>query len=163
MSGRNFGDTMALLGVLSVFHIVGGAALGLALRQWCGARARGAPWTPSLLFWWGPLFGGLPLLFGLVTAEWGILAAQVVILAASVAIAFWLSEPLKEALGRRYLFFTILGLVFMLVAALVSWLMLRGGSSKAWQALFFGGLFYAAGSLAFCAGAMQWQKSSRRE
>ncbi len=159
MSGRNFGDTLALLGVLSVFHIIGGAALGLALQRWRAVRSKGEPWTPPLVFWWGPLFGGMPLLFGLVTAEWGILAAQVVIFVASVAIAFWLSEPLKEALGRRYLFFTILGLVFMLVAALVSWLMLRGDSPRAWQALLFGGLFYAAGSLAFCAGLMQWRKA----
>ena len=157
--GDVLGGGLSLLGFLSVFHVVGGIALGVGARQWRSAwQARANRLVPPFLLLWGALFGGLPLIFGLATQQGGLLAGQGAILLASFAITFWFYEPLKEGLGHQYVFMIVFGLVFISVGALVSVLMLRSDGTDPWQAVAMGGIFFAVGSLVLSAGIVQWLK-----
>ena len=152
-------EGLALLGFLAVFHVIGGAAMGIGARQWRIAwSTKGARALPFLLLW-GALFGGIPLIFGLATAEWVMLAGQAAVLLAAFAITFWFIEPLKEALGHQYIFMMVFGGIFMAVGALTGTLMLSSGEQSGWQALVLGGLFFAVGSLVFAAGIVQWARA----
>ena len=152
-------EGLALLGFFAVFHVIGGAAMGIGARQWRIAwSTKGVRSLPFLLLW-GALFGGIPLIFGLATAEWGMLASQAAILLAAFAITFWFSEPLKEALGHQYIFMMVFGGIFMAAGALAGTLMLSSGDQSVWKALVFGGLFFAVGSLVFAVGIVQWARA----
>lgn len=159
MSDSGAVEGLALLGFLAVFHVIGGAAMGIGTRQWRSSwSGRGVRTMPFLLLW-GAFFGGIPLIFGLATAEWGLLAGQVAILVVCFGITFWFIEPLKEALGHQYIFMMVFGGIFMAAGALAGTLMLNSGQQSVWQALVFGGLFFAVGSLVFAAGIVQWAKA----
>ena len=68
MSDSSAVEGLALLGFMALFHVIGGAAMGIGARQWRIAwSTKGVRALPFLLLW-GAFFGGIPLIFGLATA-----------------------------------------------------------------------------------------------
>lgn len=145
-----------VFGFLSIFHLIGGAAIGLGWRQWAAAwRAKGRR-TPPFLFLWGVLLGLLPLLFALVTRDLRVLGGQGAVLVVGWALAFWLARPLSEAVSRRFVWFIVLGLILMIVGSVLAVLAMDATPEDLWQRLAFGGLLFAIGSLILAAGLAQW-------
>jgi len=72
------------LGFLCVFHLIGGAALGYALR---GVLRGNFSCNSFFFFLWGGLFGGIPLAFGIQEFQKGapyFLAIQCVVFAIAI-------------------------------------------------------------------------------
>ena len=156
-------NPLLVLGFLSIFHLIGGMAIGLGWRQWADAwRAKGLR-TPPFLLLWGVLLGVLPLLFALVTRDWAVLAGQGAVLLVGWALAFWLARPLSQAVSRRFAIFIALGVILMVVGSLVAVLTMNASPEQFWQRLAFGGLFFALGSLILAAGLAQWLRPGRRQ
>lgn len=74
-------DPLIALAFLSLFHLIGGGVMGMALRGW---RSRSVNW---MLVVWALGFGGLPLLFAFA-APW-LLPVQLLELATAFCITFF--------------------------------------------------------------------------
>jgi hypothetical protein len=76
--------SISQLGFLCVFHLIGGAALGYALR---GVLRGNFSCNSFFFFLWGGLFGGIPLAFGIQEFQKGapyFLAIQCVVFAIAI-------------------------------------------------------------------------------
>jgi len=160
MAGDQLSEALTILGFLSIFHIIGGVAVGVGLRKWRSAWKSQLSRTPPFLLLWGILFGGMPLIFGLAGGLRSIFVAQAVILLASVAVTFWFFDPLKEMLSHQYMFLIAFGGVFIVVGVIVGGLMIR--TETGWQALLAGSIFLVVGTLILASGVAQWLKEMRR-
>ncbi len=153
--GEKLVDLLPMFGFLSIFHLVGGIAIGLGWRQWASAWRKEVR-TPPFLFIWGVLFGLLPLLFALVMRDWRLLAGQGVVLLIGWALAFWLAQPFGRAISRRFLWFIVVGAILMIVGSLLAVLAMDAGAEKIWERLASGGVLFALGSIILAAGLVQW-------
>jgi len=151
---------LALLGFLSIFHVIGALAMASGLRgvwYWLRDRERG-PGNAVFFIVWGAGFGCLPFAFGLgleSDKETGtplVLLGQVIIwgVVFLVALLFW-----DEAVDwiRPFLdtnvFLVGFGGIFMLVGAVVASLIIR---DELLFGLLFGSIFMLVGGLIFALG-----------
>lgn len=121
------------LGFLSVFHIIGGIALGSSIRGIRQLiRGEGGSLSNALFFIvWGGMFGCMPLTFGFepTIPNW-VLIAQVLILVAAVVITAIWGRTALDWLKPVFNVFTgllVLGGIFMIAGLLGAYTTLKGG------------------------------------
>jgi hypothetical protein len=144
---------LALLGFLSIFHVIGAVALASGLRaiwNWLRDKKRG---LGNGLFFivWGAGFGCMPFAFGLglaVDEEAGthlVLLGEVIVWGTAflIALFFWgdVIDWLRPFL-HPHMFLVSFGGIFMLVGAAVGSFMIR---ADLLFALLFGGIFLLVG------------------
>ncbi len=140
-------DTAIIFSVLTLFHLLGGAALGAGL-----AGRRGLPVA------WGLLIGGGPLYFGiergLALGSWLPLAWQLGVLAACAAAVGLPPRARVRALFLRPGMDRLMIGTFIMAAAatLAAWLEREG---SAWGAQVIGGIGFVFGAMWFGAGLKQ--------
>lgn len=140
---------LATLVFVCIFELVGGAALGVALR---GAFGRTASPTSWFFLAWGGGFAGIPLVIGaalfLGTGQPGLFAAQVFVFLATVFTAALVPDELFQAARTgeqaRFLISVIAGGMMTLFGATIILLTFRIGLGLA---LIAGVVLAAAGLL----------------
>lgn len=137
-------DTFIIFAVLSLFHLLGGAALGagLAGRRW-------------LLLAWGLLVGASPLYFGiergLKLASWLPLVWQCSMLAAAALVVSLPKGARVAALFlRRGMDSLMIGTFIMAAAAVMAAWLVREGAEIGSQII--GGIGFLFGAMWFGAG-----------
>ena len=151
---------LALLGFLSIFHVIGAVALANGLRaiwNWLRDKERG---LGNGLFFvlWGAMFGCMPLAFGLglaVDEEVGtplVLLGQAIVCGTAflIALLFWddLVDWVRPFLHPN-MFLVGFGGIFMLVGAAVAGFTIR---DDILFGLMFGGVFTFVGGVIFAIG-----------
>ena len=114
----NFMDTpVGLLAFLSIFHLIGGIALGMTFNRIVRERRLGGQ---SIFFIvWGGMFGCMPLTFGSQSEPW-VLAAQIGILALAIGIPFAIGGSLREGFQLKGVQNVLFGGIFLVVGFLVT-------------------------------------------
>lgn len=126
-------NPLVWLGFLSIFHIIGGIALGSSVRGIRQLiRGEGGSLSNSLFFIvWGGMFGCMPLAFGFDPAiPFWVLAAQVLILAAAFIITAIFGRTALNWLKPVFNVFTGLmafGGIFMAAGLLGAYATLKEG------------------------------------
>lgn len=139
-------DTTLVFGFLTLFHILGGGAIGAGL--W------GRRWLPVL---WGLLIGATPLYFGIERVaklhSGTALAWQLAVLAASAAAVAWRLPRLRALALRAGMSTLLIGTLIMMAGAVWgAWLSKSG--AEFWS-LIAGGLSFIFGAMWFGAGIKQ--------
>lgn len=101
---------LLFLAFLSLFHLLGGAGLGVALRP---LRLDG-PVNTGLAIW-GAMFGGLPL-FASIGAPW-LLPFQLIEVTAAGLLAFFFWDRAQELLGKPNIGLILFGGIFFMVGS----------------------------------------------
>jgi len=86
-------ETVGPIVFISLFHVIGGAALGITLRGWVNNPTRENLFRRVFFLIWGGMFGCMPLVFGI---ENGTLLVQIVVLLVAIAVPFMWLEHLRE-------------------------------------------------------------------
>ena len=151
---------LALLGFLSIFHVIGAVALANGLRgiwNWLREKERGLG-NAVFLVAWGAMFGCMPFAFGVGLAtddERGtfvILLGQAIVWGLSFLAALLLWNDVVDWLGPfldTNIFLVGFGGIFMLVGAAVGSFIVRDDLPFG---LLFGGIFFLVGGLIFAFG-----------
>lgn len=140
-------DTVIIFAVLSLFHVLGGAALGAGLR---GRRGLPAAW--GLLIGAGPLYLGIER--GLKLGSWVPLAWQLAVLAAcALAVGLPKASQLRAFFLRRGMTSLMLGTFIMAAAATLAAWLVRQGAVIGSQII--GGIGFLFGAMWFGAGLKQ--------
>lgn len=151
---------LALLGFLSVFHVIGAVALANGLRgiwNWLHEKERGFG-NAVFLVVWGAMFGCMPFAFGLGLAtddERGtsmILLGQAIVWGVSFLAALLLWNDVVDWLQPfldTNIFLVGFGGIFMLVGAAAGSFIVRDDLPFG---LLFGGIFFLVGGLIFALG-----------
>lgn len=151
---------LALLGFLSIFHVIGAVALANGLRgiwNWLREKERGLG-NAVFLVAWGAMFGCMPFAFGLGLAtdhERGtsmILLGQAIVWGVSFLTALLLWDDVVDWLQPfldTNIFLVGFGGIFMLVGAAVGSFIVRDDLPFG---LLFGGIFFLVGGLIFALG-----------
>lgn len=142
---------LGLLGFLSIFHIIGGIALGSTFNRIVRDKRIGGQ---SIFFIvWGGMFGCMPLTMGSQAAPW-VLAAQIGILALAIIIPFALGGTLGEGFRQQGVQTVLFGGVFLVVgmAALGMAIRLIPQDTAALGVLAFALIFMAVGVPTFIKG-----------
>ncbi len=139
-------DTALIFGLLSLFHLIGGAALGAGLS----ARR----WLPIA---WGALLGVAPLYFGAeriwLLGDWLPLVWQLAVLAVAAIGGGWRLPGLRAFFLRQGMASLMVGTLIMAVAAVTAaWLVNRGAELVS-QVV--GGIGFLFGAMWFGAGIKQ--------
>lgn len=142
-------DTALVFGMLTLFHALGGGALGAGLR--------GRRWLPVI---WGALIGAAPLYFGIERViklhSWAGLAWQCAALAASAAAVAWGLPRLRALFLHTGMNTVIIGTFIMMAGAVLgAWLDKLG--AEIWS-LLAGGLSFTFGAMWFGAGIKQLRR-----
>ncbi len=149
-------DSLAQLGFVGLFHVIGGIAMGFALR---GLRGGFSGNTVFLLVW-GGMFGCLPLAIG-----WNALGAagrpeffalELGIFIAAILITALMPDSLLESLKSPQVAPVAFGGLFVLIGIGVGAIMIQ---TDLLPALLFGGCFAGAGGLVFISGLAKVLKS----
>lgn len=140
-------DTVIIFGVLTLFHLLGGAALGAGL-----AGRRGIPVAWGLLIGGGPLYFGLER--GLKLGSWLPLAWQLaVLIACALAVGLLQRSRLRSFFLRPGMDRLMIGTFIMAAAAtLAAWL---EREHAAFAAQIIGGIGFVFGAMWFGAGLKQ--------
>ena len=143
--------SVSQLGFLCVFHLIGGAALGYALR---GVLRGNFSCNSFFFFLWGGLFGGIPLAFGIQEFQKGapyVLAIQFVVFAIAILVVAFISDELLETFRSPNIFSIAVGGVFLLLG--IAFLFTNIFDLKNWQdKLLGGGIFISTGGAVFLIG-----------
>ncbi len=132
---------LAMLGFVSIFHIIGGAAIGSGLRR----LSHGFALQPIFFIVWGVFFGVLPLYIGVseLTAKGFPLffAAEIMVLLGTILLVAFVPDWIAEAFQSQNIYLILFGSVFLLTGI--------GAGIAAWQESIAAGLamFFAFGSL----------------
>lgn len=139
----------ALFGFVSIFHVIGGAAIGVGLRR----LLRGVSVQPIFLIVWGSFFGVVPLFIGAVElAAKGMplfFAAEIAVLLGTILLVAFIPDWIAEAFQSQNIYLMLFGSVFLLAGI--------GAGIAAWQEDVAAGLamlfiFGGAGALMFGIG-----------
>lgn len=103
---------LGLLGFLSIFHIIGGIALGSTFNRI--VRDRRIDGQAVFFIIWGGMFGCMPLTFGSQSEPW-VLAAQVGILGVAIVLPFAFGGTLREGFRQPGVQNVVFGGVFLVV------------------------------------------------
>ncbi len=139
-------DTALIFGLLSLFHLIGGAALGAGLRG-----RRGLPVA------WGILIGVVPLYFGgervFLLGDWLPLSWQLLVLAVAAIGVGSCMPRLAAFFLRRGMASMMIGTLIMAAAAVIAgWLDSR---NAALISQVVGGIGFLFGAMWFGAGIKQ--------
>ena len=142
-------DPIVALVFVSIFHIIGGVAVGSTLR---GLR-NGFPCGKIFILIWGALFGCMPLAIGVETfTKTGaiyLLGIEILVLASAILGAALIPDWILESFSSVDLFPLGFGGLFLLVGLIV------GGFSLKTDPLFglvFGCIFGGVGAVVFILG-----------
>jgi hypothetical protein len=161
-------NPLSLFGFLSLFHIVGAAVLGDALRElWHGLR-EGDVSGCQLMFKiiWATMFGGLPFLFGIqfASSEDGtilFLVGEVVVWTAALVTTLLAKQAIRKALGpfmSQEILLMLFGGSFLLTGvALMSFLTREDRIDR----LLTGGIFALVGAAVFGFGLWRLLKATQ--
>jgi len=126
---------------LSLFHLLGGGGLGVALRplRTRPAGSRGCGVNVGLAIW-GLMFGGIPLLMAL-EAPW-LLPVQLCEMLVAFFITFFFWDRIRELLSHDNVLLVLIGGVFFMAGSGVASILLKDGDFllSAVIGLLFGGL-----------------------
>ncbi len=154
------------LGFLSLFHIIGGIALGSAIRGiWRNVRSRGeGAWMPSIFFVvWGSMFGCMPFAFGFdPTLPAWFLPAQLLIWGAPFILATFFGRAVLDWAGPLFNIGTgliVFGGIFMIAGLLGGYMIFSDG--ELFQAMLLGGIFGVIGLSIFILGLANLFKNAR--
>ena len=162
-------NLLVLLGFLSIFHVIGAAALANGLRGvWESVRADDRrAWNAFFFVVWGAMFGCMPFAFGLGLASDRETGTSVVLLGETivwgiaflVALLFWddVIHWLRPFLHPTT-FLVGFGGIFMLVGAVTASFVVR---DDLLFGLTFGGIFMLVGGIIFALGIWNLLKEIR--
>ena len=143
-------DSITILAFLSIFHLLGGAAIGFSVR----GILRGKPSLVSLfMIVWGAMFGCMPFAIGaslfiaLEAPHW--IAAEAGVLLVALIASALIPDTLLETLKSPAVSAIAFGGLFMLVGLGVGAVTMM---HEPLLALLFGGSFTGAGALVFFTG-----------
>jgi hypothetical protein len=144
---------LGTLAFLSVFHVIGGVAIGSAVRGWL--RGRFACRSLYLILW-GAMFGLLPLVMGVMvflpTGTVLFLGIQVGILLGTILVVALTPDWFVRAFDLQAMAPVLFGGLFFLVG--VGMGVVTYGESPV-SALLVGGLFAAVGGLVMVGGLVK--------
>jgi len=159
-------NPLFLLAFVSLFHIIGAAAVGTAVRNiWLAVRGEGGAIFSSIFFLiWGSLFGCGPLAFGLEPGQpaW-LLPAQIAIWGTAFSIAALFGRSALEWVRPLLSIQTgliVLGGIFMLAGVIAGSVALKSESGLL-EALLMGAVFGMIGFGIFLLGLVQLLKKLR--
>jgi hypothetical protein len=140
-------ETVGPIAFISIFHVIGGAALGITLRGWANNPTRENLFRRAFFLVWGGMFGCMPLVFGV---ENGTLAVQVVVLLIAIAVPFFWLDRLREMFSDQNVVLVGFGGIFLIAGLVAGGALLR---EREWLfAALFGGIFSLVGGGIFFAG-----------
>lgn len=144
---------LVALAFLSIFHTLGGVAVGLGLRSFVDAPSLKALPRQAFVFIWGGMFGCLPLFAGLESGP-GMLLAQIAILLGVIILTYLLRDYMREAFSNSNIVAIALGGVFLLTGMVGGWMFLFGDPDEPQRlaALVFIGAFGLTGGAIFLNG-----------
>lgn len=143
-------NALFVLAFLSIFHILGGGALGVALRNIREQPAAGCRSHFGLIIW-GLMFGGLPLMMGV--AEPLLLVFQLLEIVGALLATLFFWDRIRELLGRTNVMLTLFGGIFFAAGCAAAGFLIK---EKEWfMALLFGGLFGGVGAVVLSVGIKQ--------
>ncbi len=149
-------NPFAQLAFVCLFHLIGGIAIGSALR---GLRSGFSTNTIFFLVW-GSIFGCVPLAVGWnefgKTGGLGFFALELGVLVAAILIAALMPDTLVESLKSPQVAPIAFGGLFVAIGIGVGAIMAQ---SDLLPALFFGSCFAGAGGLVFVSGLTKLLKS----
>ncbi len=135
--------SLLVLAFLSLFHILGGAGLGVALRP-----LRAGDRVNVGLAIWGAMFGGIPLFMSIET-PW-LLPIQLFEIAAAALLTFLYWERVRELLGNTAVMLIIFGGIFFMAGSGAAGMLIKQRDFG--TAALFGGLFGGLGLLILLLG-----------
>ncbi len=142
-------DPIFVLIFLSIFHIIGGIAVGSTLR---GLR-HGFPSGRLFFLIWGTLFGCMPLAIGFETFANAdvvyLFALEMIVLAGAILGAALMPDWMLDAFSSAELLPLAIGGLFLLIGIIVGGVLLK---TEPIVALAFGGIFGGVGALVFFSG-----------
>jgi hypothetical protein len=147
---------LAQLGFVSLFHVIGGIAMGSALRGLRGGFSGGT----LFLLVWGGMFGCMPLAIG--ANEFGrtggpaFFAIELGVLIAAILVTALMPDTLLESLKSPLVAPIAVGGIFFAIGIGAGVLIAQ---TDLLPALLFGGCFAGAGALAFVSGLAKLLKS----
>jgi hypothetical protein len=149
-------EIFGFLGFLSIFHIIGGAAIGFTLR---GLRDGFSMRVPFMLVW-GAGFGGLPLVMGLAMfAQMEmpyLVLVQIFVFLGAILITALTPDWYFDAFKSKEIGMIGFGGIFLLVGIAVAVVSFR---EEPLVALIFGGIFGGTGAFVFWSGIQSLFKS----
>lgn len=153
-------NPLFLLGFFSIFHLIGGGAIGATLRRWVQRGLQAGIVNSLFMLVWGGMFGCMPLAFGLQPmAENGLplwlLPAQVTVLVTAIAVSYFFFEQIRAKFFRTSFFLMGFGAIFA-VAGLGAGSAVKHSGEDPLTGLMFSGLFFAVGAAIFYAGWWQF-------
>ena len=137
---------------ISIFHVIGGVALGTTLRGWADNPTRENLGGRVFFLVWGSMFGCMPLVFGLQTG-FSMLAAQLAVLLVAIVVPFFWLERLRELVSDQNVVRIGFGGIFLIAGLAAGGFLLREGE---WLfAVLFGGTFTLLGGGFFLSGLLK--------
>jgi hypothetical protein len=139
-----------LVAFLFPFHILGGAAIGIAVRRVIenGFKLKNLTGNGFLLLW-GGMFGGIPLLFGLAMGPGWFLPLQLIVFLGTVILVAWQFEWLRNVYSLPEMWLASFGFVFLAIGAGIAASLLSEGDTSG---LLFGLIFGGVGGLLMLIG-----------
>ena len=135
--------SLLVLAFLSLFHILGGAGLGAALRP-----LRDGGKVNVGLAVWGAMFGGIPLLMS-IEVPW-LLPLQLFEIGAAGLLTLLYWERIQELLGNTAVLLILFGGVFFMAGSGAAGMLIKQRDYG--TAALFGGLFGGLGLLVLLLG-----------
>lgn len=133
---------------LSLFHVIGGIALGLTLNRL--VRARRIDKQALFFVVWGGMFGCMPL--AMSEGDPRLLAAQVGILALAIGVPFAMGHSLREAFAQPAVQKIGFGGVFFVAGMGVLGVAIRSIGEAPLPIFLMAGVFVAVGLSIFVGG-----------
>ena len=147
---------LAQLGFVSLFHVIGGIAIGSALRGLKGGFSGGT----LFLLVWGGMFGCMPLAIGWdqfgAIGRPDLLALEFGILIAAILATALMPGSMLEALKSPQVAPIAFGGLFLLIGIGAGVIMVQNDPLPG---ILFGGCFAGAGAISFVAGLAKLLKS----
>ncbi len=149
-------DPLAQLGFVSLFHVIGGIAMGSALRGLRGGFSGGT----LFLLVWGGMFGCLPLAIGWNelggTGRADFFALELGILIAAILITALMPDSMLESLKSPQVAPIAFGGLFLLIGIGAGAIMVQ---TDPLPGIVFGGCFAGVGAISFVSGLAKLLKS----
>lgn len=134
-----------LTAFLLPFHVMGGAAVGIAVRRMIqnGFKLTNLTGNGFLLLW-GSMFGGIPLIFGLAMGPGWFFPLQIGVFLGTASLVAWQFEWLRDLYSQPAMWLASFGFVFFVIGAGIAVSLLAEGDTSG---LIFGLAFGGPGAI----------------